>query len=138
MNRKKYAGQQYCSFQLPYFAQKRLYVGEFASIVTTLWNFLQSANSKKNSCCENYLRKYGIPIVADVINSSLVFMLLLFTPMHLQFLTLPIEKWGGQNGEVIYGWPIRLKKEGVLLESSVIGKMRMSLAKDSSFCCLYI
>ena len=36
------------------------YVGEFASIATTMWSLLQSTNSKKYSCCDNYLQKYGM------------------------------------------------------------------------------
>ena len=40
--------------------KKKSYEGEFASITTTIWNFLQCTNLKKNSCCDNYLRKYGI------------------------------------------------------------------------------
>ena len=29
----------------------------------TIWNFQAFMNSKKNSCCGNYMRKYGIQIV---------------------------------------------------------------------------
>ena len=32
-------------------ATKMSYVDEFTSISTTIWNFIQSINSKKNSCC---------------------------------------------------------------------------------------
>ena len=61
-------------------AEKISYVGEFANITTTTWNFLQCTNSKKNSCCDNYLWKYGtkrefyIPIICFKWHLILIFL----------------------------------------------------------------
>ena len=54
--------QKYKLYFLPWIivAEKMFYVGEFASIATTIWNFLQSTNSKKNGCHNNYSRKNWI------------------------------------------------------------------------------